>query len=398
MLERVILHVDMNAFYASVESLSHPEARDKPMAVCGDIENRRGVILAKNELAKKCGVKTAEPIWQAEKKCPGLLLLPPHHDLYQTYSARANDLYRRFTDLVEPASIDESYLDVTGSKALFGTGKEIADAIREAVRSELGLTVSVGVSFCKVFAKLGSDYKKPDATTVINRENYQKILYPLPVTDLMYVGGATARSLEAIGVKTIGALAALDEPTLISRFGKHGHTLYIYAHGLDQEPVKRPEEREEVKSIGNSMTFKRNLTTLEDIRAGLLPLAESVGERLRSHRLRCGGVQISIKDPNFKTIDRQTQLPHSTHLTREIYEAALELVRHSWKIGSPIRLLSVTAIHLTGQESGQLSLFEKPMDKRLEALDRSLDKIRAKYGKGVIKPASILKNDLGIDE
>lgn len=397
-MDRVILHVDMNAFYASVESLTHPEARDRPMAVCGDIENRRGIILAKNELAKKCGVKTAEPIWQAEKKCPGLLLLPPHHDLYQTYSQRANGIYRRFTDLVEPASIDESYLDVTGSRALFGTGGEIADTIRETVRSELGLTVSVGVSFCKVFAKLGSDYKKPDATTVISRDNYQEILYPLPVTDLMYVGGATARSLEAIGVKTIGALAALDERTLVSRFGKHGHTLYTYAHGLDREPVKRPEERDEVKSVGNSITFKRNLISLEDIRAGLLPLAESVGERLRSHGLRCGGVQISIKDPAFKTIDRQMQLPHPTHATREIYEAALELVRHSWKIGNPIRLLNVTAIHLSEGESGQISLFDQLTDKRLEALDSSLDKIRAKYGKGVIKPASILKNDLGIDQ
>lgn len=395
-MDREILHVDMNAFFASVETLSHPEARDRPMAVCGDAESRRGIILAKNELAKAYGVKTAEPVWQAREKCPGLLLLPPHRDQYQLYSRKANDLYRRYTDLVEPASIDESYLDVTGSRQLFGAGKEIADALRRQVREELGLTVSVGVSFCKVFAKLGSDYKKPDATTVITRGNYQEILYPLPVTDLMYVGGATAKSLRAIGVTTIGGLAALDRKTLVSRLGKHGDMLYVYAHGLDKEPVKGPDEKDEVKSVGNSITFKRNLTTLEDIRAGLLPLAESVGERLRAQGLRCAGVQISIKDPAFKTIDRQARLPHATHATREIYEAALRLVRQVWKPGAPIRLLSVTAISLTEGE-GQLSFFDKPADARLEALDRSLDQIRGKYGKGAIKPASILKNDLGID-
>lgn len=397
-MDRVILHVDMNAFYASVETLSHPEARDVPMAVCGDAESRRGIILAKNELAKRYGVKTAEPIWQAQKKCPGLLLLSPHREAYSDYSRRANDIYRRFTDLVEPASIDESYLDVTGSRRLFGSGKEIADAIREAVRGELGLTVSVGVSFCKIFAKLGSDYKKPDATTVISRENYKALLYPLPVTDLMYVGGATARSLGAIGVETIGELAALDDRTLTARLGKHGHTLYLYSHGLDDEPVKGPGQQEEVKSVGNSITFRRNLITLEDIRAGLLPLAESVGARLRAQGLRCCGVQVSIKDPAFKTIDRQTQLARPTHLTRELYTAALGLVESAWKIGDPIRLLSVTAINLTDAQSGQISFFEAPANDRLEALDSSVDKIRAKFGKSAIKPASILKNDLGIDE
>ena len=398
-MERVILHVDMNAFYASVEALSHPEAAGRPMAVCGEVENRRGVILAKNELAKRAGVATGEPVGRALAKCPELLLLPPHHALYAEYSEKANEIYGRFTDLVEPVSIDESYLDVTGCRELFGTGQEIADAIRAAVREELRLTVSVGVSFCKIFAKLGSDYKKPDATTVISRENFRSLLFPLPVTDLMSVGGATARTLCTLGVATIGDLAALDAALLERRLGKHGRILHIYANGMEDSPVKPPWERDEVKSIGNAITYRRNLVTLEDIRAGLLPLAASVGRRLRAQGLKAGGIQISIKNPEFKTIDRQQQLATPTHATREIYEAALALLLRSWRVGAPIRLLGVTAISLHGGEGGQLSLFDAPQEEtRGDALDSTLDEIREKFGKGAVKRASILKNDLGIDE
>lgn len=398
--DRTILHVDMNAFFASVEALSHPETEGKPMAVCGDPENRRGIILAKNELAKKAGVKTAETIWSARQKCPDLILLPPHHNLYVEYSFKANEIYGRFTDMVESAGIDESYLDVTGSMHLFGGGEAVAAKIRETVREELKLTVSVGISFCKVFAKLGSDYKKPDAQTAICRENYKELLYPLPVTDLMFVGKATAKSLETIGVTTIGQLAAISEETLVYRLGKHGKLLYTYAQGLDSEPVRRTEDLDEVKSVGNGMTFRRDLISMDDIHAGLLTLSESVGYRLRKRKLKCCGVQVAIKDPFLKTIDRQQQLPKPTHITREIYEAALELVKRAWRIGSPIRLLTVTAINLIDEnESEQLTLFggDKSGEKR-EALDNSTDKLKKKYGRTVVKPAAVLKNDLGIDE
>jgi DNA polymerase-4 len=398
--DRVILHVDMNAFFASVEALFHPEVAGKPMAVCGDPASRRGIILAKNELAKRAGVKTAETIWQAQRKCPGLVLLPPHHELYAQYCEKANELYGRFTDLVEEAGIDESYLDVTGSQRLFGPGAQIADRIRREVRERLGLTVSVGVSFCKIFAKIGSDYKKPDATTVISRENYKALLYPLPVTDLMYVGKVTARVLASVGVFNIGELAALDEVTLATLLGKHGRTLYAYAHGLDDEPVRRTEDLDDVKSIGNGMTFRRDLTSRDDIRVGLRILSESVAYRLRKRERKCRGVQVTVKDPEFNVTDRQTRLENPTHLTRDIYEAALALVLRVWKPGSPIRLLTVTAIQLTsGDEGAQLSLFDDPAAAaKRESLERSLDKLKSKYGMSVVKPASIIKNTLGIDE
>lgn len=398
-MDRTILHVDMNAFYASVETLSHPEARGRPMAVCGDVQSRHGIILAKNELAKARGVKTAEPVWQAQRKCPGLLLLPPHHALYRAYCTRANDIYRRFTDRVEPVSIDESYLDVTGSLALFGSGEEIADAIRAAVREELKLTVSVGVSFCKIFAKMGSDYKKPDATTVLSRENYKQLLYPLPVTDLMYVGSATAKALQGLGVRTIGELAALDEPLLFSRLGKHGRTLYRYVQGLDDEPVRGEGEQEPVKSVGNGMTFRHDLTKEAEVRTGVLALCETVCGRLRAQGLSCWGVQVTLKDPQLCVTERQMQLSHPTHLSGELMQAAMALIRRLWRPGSPIRLITVTAIQLcSGEEEEQLSLFSPPRDvKKQEALAQSADAIRKKYGRASLRPAAILKNDLGID-
>ncbi|MDR1962059.1 MAG: DNA polymerase IV [Gracilibacteraceae bacterium] len=397
MKDRVILHVDMNAFFASVEALFHPETAGKAMAVAGDPENRRGIILAKNELAKKAGVQTAEPIWQARRKCPGLILLPPHHDLYEEYCIRANEIYRRFSDLTEQAGIDESYLDVTGSEHIFGSGEKTADAIRAAVKEELGLTVSVGVSFCKVFAKMGSDLRKPDKTSVISRENYRDILYPLPVTNLMFVGKATAKTLAGLGVRTIGQLAAIRENDLAALLGKHGRLLYAYAHGLDNEPVRRADDARDVKSIGNSLTFRRDLVSLNDISVGLRALSESVAYRLRRHGKKCYGVQVSIKDPSFSTIDRQVRLPGPTHLARTIHAAALDLVRRSWKPGKPIRLLAVTAIGLTGEsDGGQMALFEDNSVAKQEALEKSIDELRQKYGKHVIKPASVLHNDLGI--
>jgi len=398
--DRIILHVDMNAFFASVETLSHPEAADVPMAVAGDPENRRGIILAKNELAKKAGVKTAETIWSAQQKCPGLLLLPPHMEQYVEYCERANAIYGRFTDMVERAGIDESYLDVTGSTTLFGDGAAIADAIRSAVKTELKLTVSVGVSFCKVFAKMGSDLRKPDFTNVIDRANYRRTLHPLPVTDLMFVGKATAQALAGMHVRTIGQLAALGEDVLARKFGKHGHVLYRYAQGLDDEPVRRAEEAEDAKSIGNSLTFRRDLVSEADITLGLRTLSESVAYRLRKHGKKCAGVQIAIKDPTFRTIDRQMSLHQPTHLTKDIFDAAHALVMRAWRVGVPIRLLSVTAIQLLDEDEGvQMSLFgQNGSDGKQEALEQMKDNLRRMYGKSIILPASTLGNDLGIKE
>ena len=388
-MSRIILHCDLNSFYASVELLSRPELRNVPVAVCGDPEERHGIILAKNEPAKKFGVKTAETIWQAKRKCPDLILLPPHHELYSQYSKKVNAIYYEYTDLVEPFGIDESWLDVTGSLHLFGgDAKALADTIRARVRRELGLTISVGVSFNKVFAKLGSDYKKPDATTVIPPDGWEKIVYPLPVGDLLFVGRAASEVLGKYGVHTIGQLAACRQEMLETLMGKMGSQLYRYANGLDDSPVRSADEREPVKSVGNSTTFRRDLTKWDELKTGVALLSDSVAMRLRKHGLYCGGVAVGLKDANFKTVSRQKLLPHSTHLMREIEDAALELLQSAWKAPTPVRLLSVTAIHLTEQQETyeQLDLLGAPSgtQEKQEAVESAMAKIRAKYGKDAI--------------
>lgn len=280
-MQRVILHCDLNSFFASVELLEHPELREKPVAVCGNPSTRHGIILAKNEAAKHFQVKTAETIWQARKKCPDLILLPSHHHKYRHYSKLVNGIYQRYTDLVEPFGIDESWLDVTGTLHLFGkNGRELADELREVIRTELGLTISVGVSYNKVFAKLGSDYKKPDATTVIAPSNWQSIVWPLPVSDLLFVGRASQRILHRYGIETIGQLAHADRAMLEEVMGKQGAQLHDYAWGRGDNPVRPAGNRPPPKSIGNGMTFRHNLTNWDEIRSGLDLLCDSVAVRL----------------------------------------------------------------------------------------------------------------------
>ena len=388
-MPRIILHCDLNCFYASVELLSHPELKNVPVAVCGDPEARHGIILAKNEPAKKLGVKTAETIWQAKRKCPDLVLLPPHHGLYGEYSKRVNAIYYEYTDLVEPFGIDESWLDVTGSLHLFGgDAKALADSIRARIQRELGLTISVGVSFNKVFAKLGSDYKKPDATTVISPENWKSIVWPLPVNDLLFVGRAAGEVLGKYGVHTIGDLASCSEETMETLLGKLGTQLLRYANGLDDSPVRPAGEREPIKSVGNSTTFRRDLTKWDELKTGISLLSDSVAMRLRKHDLYCGGVAVGIRDANFKNISRQKLLPHSTHLMREIEDAALELLQGAWKAPTPVRLLSVTALHITDRQETyeQLDLLGEPPEsqEKQEAVESAMAKIRAKYGKDAI--------------
>ena len=388
--QRVIFHCDCNSFYASVELLSRPELRQKPVAVCGDPASRHGIILAKNEPAKAFGIKTAETIWQARKKCPRLVLLPAHHDKYREFSRQVNQLYQEYTDLVEPFGIDESWLDVTGSLHLFGGDtRQLADDIRARLRQEVGLTISVGVSFNKVFAKLGSDYKKPDATTVISRENWRDIVWPLPVGDLLFVGRAAQRTLGQYGVETIGQLAACKPEMLEQLMGKMGVQLYRYANGLDDAPVRPQHQREPVKSVGNSTTFPENLTRWEEIRSGLQLLSDSVAGRLRKEGLYCGGVAVAVKDAQFRTVSRQMRLGAPTHLMRDIFEAAQELTRRIWKAPTPVRLLSVTALYITDSADSyqQLDLLagDAPLrDQRQEQLESAMDAIRGKYGRDAI--------------
>lgn len=389
-MERVILHCDQNCFFASVELLSHPDLRDVPMAVCGDPASRHGIILAKNEPAKRFGVQTAETVWQARRKCPGLVLLPPHHKLYREYSVRVNELYGQYTDLVEPFGIDESWLDITGSMHLFGGDPvAIADELRRRVREELGLSISVGVSFNKIFAKLGSDYKKPDATTLISPENWQEIVWPLPVGAMLFVGRSAQRTLAQYGVETIGQLAACHPEMLEKLLGKLGRQLHEYANGLDRSPVRPQAEREPVKSVGNGTTFPHDLTRWEEVRAGLAALSDSVAMRLRRQGLYCSGVQVTIKDSSFCSISRQKRLESPTRLMKDIQRAAMELTRSAWRAPTPIRMLTVTALHITesAESFEQLDLLgagRAVSDARQEKLESAVRAIRDKFGDGSI--------------
>ena len=402
MKDRIILHVDCNAFYASVEALLNPKLNDSPMAVCGDPASRHGIILAKNEKAKKFGVTTAETVWAAKAKCPELILVPPHREEYTKYSRLCNEIYLRFTDLVEPFGIDESFLDVTGSLYLFGDGKTIADTIRKTVREELGLTVSVGVSFNKIFAKLGSDLKKPDATSVITRETGKKIVWSLPVTALLFVGKKTSDELSKLRIKTIGDLARADREELVRRLGQHGGQLHDYANGRDESPVSSWYDGvEDVKSVGNGTTFEYDVTDWEDLKTRVFALCDSVGWRMRRKNLKCNCVQVQIKDPNFKTINRQMTLKAPTNLTHDVYHAALELIQANWKAGKPIRLVTVTASKLedAGKTVAQLSLFEDESGtKKHEAVQRVIDDIRGRYGGKSIGFAPVVTHKANADD
>ena len=393
-MDRIIFHCDLNSFYASVELLDHPELRHLPVAVCGDPESRHGIILAKNEPAKAFGVKTAETIWQARKKCPKLVLLPAHHGKYRDFSRRVNQIYQEYTDLVEPFGIDESWLDLTGTLHLFGgDARALADRLRERLRGELGLTISVGVSFNKVFAKLGSDYKKPDATTLITRENFHGLVWPLPVGELLYVGRAARQTFEKFNIRTIGDLARFDREALFSLLGKNGAQLHDFANGLDRSPVAPAAVHEPPKSVGNGLTFPRNLQGREEIRAGITLLSDQVAARLRRHGMKCQGVSLAIRDPSFRDLGRQIRLDAPTCLAREIAQAALALADQCWNMANPVRALTVTAIYLLPQEEAgaQLDLLAGDREvrrQRLERLEGTMDAIRAKYGAGAIVPAS----------
>lgn len=388
-MDRTILHCDCNGFYASVECVLNPELKKVPMAVGGDPESRHGIILAKNELAKPFNIKTAETIWQAKKKCPELVIVPPHHDIYRQYSKRVNDIYKQYTDLVEPFGIDESWLDVTGSRRLFGDGKTIADELRARIKNEIGLTVSVGVSFNKVFAKLGSDYKKPDATTVFSRDNWKELIFPLPAKDLLYVGKTTENNLSRMGIYTIGDLAAADKAILEKNFGKAGTMLYIYANGLDDSPVKSIYDKDEVHSVGKGMTFGSDITDENEIRHEVNILSEDVAERMRSRKVKCCTVQVQIKNPQFRTISRQKKLEHPTYLAKEISAAAMEIICESWNMKNPIRMITVTGSNIIAENeiTEQISLFDSDdisREKR-EELEKTIDLLKAKFGKGTVK-------------
>ena len=391
-MEPIILHSDMNNFYASVEMLYDPALRDKPIAVAGDEEARHGIVLAKNELAKTFDIRTGQVLWEARQQCPGLVCVPAHYDRYLRFSALAREIYISYTDQVEAFGLDECWLDVTGSTGLFGAGVVIADDIRARIRQELGLTVSVGVSYNKVFAKLGSDMKKPDATSVITPENFRETAWRLPVSDLLYVGPATTRKLAQFGIHTIGALAQANIDFLYSLLGKNGVMLHRFANGQDRSGVRRYYSVPPMKSIGNSTTAPRDLISEDDIKITLMALCESVGARLREQDCVCTTVTVGIQDNRLLSYDRQEKLPRPTNSTMAIWETAVGLVTRSRSGDIPIRSLSVKVSGLSpADETDQMSLFpDLQREQRRKDIDRVVDQIRAKYGYFSIRRAVTL--------
>lgn len=399
-MDRTILHCDCNSFFASVEAALNPSYKNVPMAVCGSQEDRHGIVLAKNELAKKYGIQTAETVFSAKKKCPELVIASPHYDQYERYSRMVNAIYAEYTDKVEPFGIDESWLDVTASKRIFGSGEEIAETIRQRIKNEIGITVSIGVSFNKVFAKLGSDYKKPDAITVISRDNFEQIVYPLPASDLLFVGKRTAEELLKIGVKTIGDLANTSKDMLRHKFGKMGDMLADYANGRDESPVG-VDENHEIKSISNGFTFRHDLITREDCKTGIEFLCDEIGSRLRSKSLKCNTVALTIKDTRLKTIQRQRPLKNASDINREISALAYEILCDEWCENIPIRMLTVSVTGLVDATASftQLDLFSETdgasRDKEKKR-EETVDAIRKRFGASSISSGVFYDTDIGV--
>ena len=399
--KRVILHCDCNSFFASVETALNPEYIGVPMAVCGSTEDRHGIVLAKNELAKQYGIKTAETVYSAKQKCPSLVIASPHYDKYSEYSARVNAIYAQYTDMVEPFGIDESWLDVTASQKLFGTGEQIAEMIRCEVKQKVGITVSIGVSFNKVFAKLGSDYKKPDAITVISEENFRDIVFPLPVGDLLFIGKKTEVALASMGIRTIGDLASSSPDMLRMRIGKAGEMIYRYARGEDDSPVS--PKREDAKSIGNGFTFRHNLVTKEECKVGIDFLAEEIGRRLRIEGMKCATVQLTIKDEYLRSIQRQRTMRPPTDISREIASLAYNILLDEWNEGKPIRMITVTASNLVRAEAvcEQIDMFAPTLNAardKSKKREETIDKIRQKHGGASIVIGSVMDSDIGVFE
>ena len=395
--KRVILHSDLNNFFASVEIALNPALAGKPLIVCGDPKERHGIVLAKNEEAKKFGIKTAETVYSALKKCPDLQMVGSHFHEYKKYSRKVVEIYARYTDCIEECSIDECSLDMTDSTFLFGSGREIAEKIRADVKRELGLTVSVGVSFNKVFAKLASEMKKPDAVTEVSEENYQDIVWKLPVSDLLFVGKSTAEALHKIGVRTIGDLANSDEALISRILGKRGRQLRVYARGEDNEPVKSEKKKEDLKSIGNSTTLPKDITDREDIKRWFYALAESVSGRLRAADVgRASTVHIVVRNERLQDTTCQTKVP-PTVLCGDIAKAAYDLFCKHFPLGTRVRMLGVTVsgfdYHVEQMSLDAFLEGDRANYEKKERAENAIAKLREKYGYATVQRGLILEDE-----
>ena len=394
MWQRIILHCDLNNFFASVTLLENQTLTDMPVAICGSKADRHGIVLAKNEHAKKYGVKTAEAIWQAKQKCPDLIILPPNYEKYEYYSLEARKIYAKYTDKIEPFGIDECWLDVTGSTMLFGSGEEIAHKIRQDIKKDLGITVSVGVSFNKVFAKLGSDMKKPDAVTVISPDDFKEKIYSMPISDLLFAGHKTAEKLNSVGVFTIGDITLVSDATLTRLLGKNGLELKRYALGQDSSPVADMNAKTVPKSISKSITGAKDFTNEDEVWQTILALSEEITGKLREEHLYAGGVQVHIRDANLVTREPCKALKNPTDIAILIAEAALKVFRENYFWETPLRSIGVRAIHLKKDVSAeQTDMFSNSeIAAKKEKIENSIYNIRKKFGKNSVKRARTIKN------
>ena len=400
--ERVILHSDMNCFYASVECLHRPSIRNKAVVVGGDEEARHGIVLAKNQIAKAFGVKTGEALWEARQKCPDLVVVPPNYSLYLKFSKLAREIYYEYTDLVEPFGLDEAWLDVSDSCHLWGSDIELlVDEISSRIKFELGITVSIGVSWNKIFAKFGSDYKKPDGITFISRDNYQDIVWSAPVEDLLYVGHATKRKLNDFGIFTIGDLAISDDRAIHMRLGKVGDILLSFARGEDSSEVRSfnpslADIMHEIKSVGNGLTAPQDLITEQDCKALIYLLSESVAQRLREYKFLANTIGIHVRDNKLCSYSAQAPLSHPSNITSEIASAAFNLLaEHEPFDGSRIlRSLHVRASNLSLADTFvQYDIFGvSEKREKLKQLDGAIDALRQRFGNGIIKRGAEITN------
>lgn len=395
MEKRAILHSDMNSFYASVEMMLNPSLRGKAIAVCGSTESRHGIVLAKSEPAKKAGVKTGMVNWEAKQKCPDLILVPPQYDQYLKYSELAHEIYYRYTDKVEPFGMDECWLDVSNCLYSFdGSAHNLADSIRKTVKEELGLTVSIGVSFNKIFAKLGSDMKKPDAITDIPAEEFREKIWPLAADEMIYVGRATIKKLNTYGIYTIGDLAKTDPALLRSLFGVNGIYLWQNANGLDMSRVADKDFVSPIKTVGHGITCTADLENPEEVRRVMLELSQDVGHRLRVHKLAAKGVQVYVRSNDLDGCQFQSVLPLVTQLPSEIAAGAFRLFEERYKWEKPVRAVCVRAINLVpNAQPMQFDLFEDTERHiKREAIQDAVEDIRTRYGKAAITYGSLMGN------
>lgn len=386
------MHSDLNNFYASVECLNNPKLRNKFVAVCGSQEERHGIVLAKNQRAKMMGVQTGEAIWQAKQKCPDLVIVPPNFDEYLKYSRLVREVYYQYTDLIEPFGMDECWLDVTGSTGLFGDGSQIAHKIRECVKKEIGLTVSVGVSFNKIFAKLGSDIKKPDAVTCIEKDSFKERVWNLPASNLLGVGRATAARLGKYNIKTIGELANTNPKYLKNWFGVNGVKLWRYANGFDDSRVAPFDYKSPIKSIGHGITCVADLVNDYEVWRVMLELTQDISRKLRANELLAGGVSIAVKDNTLFYKEYQCKMNIPTHSTMEIAKEAFKLFQKNYNWQNHIRAVTVRVIQLMSKHiPRQISLFsdETTRDKT-EKIESAMEKIRERFGKHAVTYACLL--------